>query len=160
MGTLALVFLVIAALLSLCGTGKGKMYYIWYIRGVQVIAHLPMLQILVPANVSVFYEMLIPFLQFDILDSQWTTELVMDFDFPEHRNMEDKILDQMRNLGYETHSSILNLGSMWLFAMFYFISLFVFLALLILKRYGTGRCAFKMKFLKNMEKKLIFSSII
>ena len=152
MGSLSIVFLVFALLLSLLGTGKGKVYYIWYLRGVQIVTHLPMLQILVPANVSLFYEVLVPFVQFDILDSQWTTELVMNFDYPEHRNIQSNILDQMRNLGYETHSSILNLGSLWIFAMFYFISLFVFLGLLILKRYGTGRCAFKMKFLKKMEK--------
>jgi hypothetical protein len=66
----------------------------------------------------------------------------------------------MENLGYDTHSSVLILGSLWLFVIFYLVEVFVFLALSLLKKYGTGRFAFKLKFLKKWKKKLVFHDII
>lgn len=52
MGSVSMVFLVLAIALSFVGSGNGKKYYMWYIRGTQIVCHLPMLSVLVPANVS------------------------------------------------------------------------------------------------------------
>ena len=51
---------------------------------------------------------------FDIFSSEWTTELILVFDWEKHRSMESLIFDQMRDLGYETHNSIINLGSLFI----------------------------------------------
>lgn len=115
----------------------------WYLRGAQIVCHLTMFSTVVPANVSSFFENLIPFVQFDILDPEWTTMIIFDFDFKKHRKLSVYILDQMQDLGYETHSSILTLGSIWIFACFYLLKLFVFLMLHLIKWASKGKYKFK-----------------
>ena len=69
-----------------------------------MILHLPMLRIIIPANVSAFFQIILPVVQFDLLDPEWTTELIMEFDEePEEDFLEDisyKVFDQMQDLGY------------------------------------------------------------
>ena len=55
-------------------------YMIGWINALQMILHLPMLMILIPANVSSFFSLILPVVQFDILDPEWTTELVFEFE--------------------------------------------------------------------------------
>jgi len=95
---------------------SGFRYFSWYMRSLQMCIHLPMLQTIVPANVSLFYSSLLPIITFDILDPEWTTQLWFNFDYEKQRMLQDYELDQLEDLGYETHNSILNLGSMWIFA--------------------------------------------
>ena len=45
-----------------------------------MLIHLPLLNILMPANVNSFLQVLVPVVQFDILDSSWTTEYIFEFD--------------------------------------------------------------------------------
>ena len=93
-----------------------------------MIIHLPMLMIIIPANVSAFFSKLIPIAMFDVLDSGWTTELVFEFDEDLHDSLEPEIFDQMETLGYETHNSLLNLGSISIFSSVYYVRLlFLFL---------------------------------
>ena len=80
-----------------------------------------MLQIVVPANVSMFFEKVIPVIKFDALDPDWTTKVFMDFDMDGHEQLNHYVLDQMENLGYETHNSLLILGSLWIFMAVYFV---------------------------------------
>ena len=51
-----------------------------FINSLQMLIHLPLLNIIMPANVSSFMQLLVPVVQFDILDSSWTTELIFEFD--------------------------------------------------------------------------------
>ena len=51
-----------------------------WINSIQLIIHLPMLRILVPPSVTSFFEAIIPVFTFDILSSEWTSELVLTFD--------------------------------------------------------------------------------
>ena len=59
--------------------GDGFRYFNWYLRSLQIALHYPMMHIIVPANVSAFFEGLLPIIQFDILDPEWTTELWFKF---------------------------------------------------------------------------------
>ena len=43
-----------------------------------------MLSIIVPGNVNLVMSVLLPITQFDILDPDWTTGLVLEFDEPTH----------------------------------------------------------------------------
>jgi len=89
------------------------------IRSLQMILHLPMLQILVPGNVTMFFSAIIPIAMFDVLESEeLSPRRIMNFD-DEDENGGD-IFDQMRDLGYETHSSILNLGTLFVLLVIYF----------------------------------------
>jgi len=59
-------------------------FMIGWINTLQLIIHLPMLRILVPANVSVFFQTIIPIVTFDLIPPEWSTEYFLDFEeFPE-----------------------------------------------------------------------------
>ena len=95
-----------------------------------MIIHLPMITIVLPANVSAFFSILIPIATFDVFDSGWTTELIFKFDKKMHETLEPEIFDQIETLGYETHNALLNLGSLAIFSSTYLIRLlFLFLVL-------------------------------
>ena len=56
-------------------------YMISMIRALQIILHQPMLKIVMPGHITMFFSILIPIVMFDVLDSGWTTEAVLDFDY-------------------------------------------------------------------------------
>lgn len=90
-----------------------------------------MLSIAVPGNVSLLMSVLLPITQFDILDSEWTTELVLEFDEPSHEEYQYEIPDQTRDLGYETRNSMLNLGCIALFLAFYCLKVVIYFLVLV-----------------------------
>lgn len=116
--------------------------------------HLPILGILVPSNVSAYFQSVVPLFTFDFLPSELTTEYVFDFDFPEQRILEVEILDQMENLGYNTHNSIIILGSLGLMA-FISLSLMLFyvIAIIPLKHFTGAKY-------RHFRKMLFFGQII
>lgn len=65
------------------GGSSGK-YFLWYLRTVQIVVHLPMFKTVIPGNVNDFFEIMILLLTFDILDAEWTTMLVFEFDLVFH----------------------------------------------------------------------------
>jgi len=76
---------------------------------------------MLPGNVNMFFSILIPIVMFDIIDSEWSTELVFTFDFENEEENAKDMHKQMQDLGYDSRNSILNLGSVFVFAMFYLI---------------------------------------
>ena len=63
--------------MSLDGSSK---YFTLMLRALQIVLHLPLLKIMVPSNVSMVFGYIIPVVGFDVLDPEWTTELVLTFD--------------------------------------------------------------------------------
>ena len=112
-----------------------------------------MLSIIVPGNVSNFLAIILPIMQFDLLDSSWTTEKVYSFDFEAQEELNELILDQMEDLGYDSHNSILLLGSIYIYIVAYF-ALFV-LQPLIKKILGT-----KSKYWVKIYRLLVFEFIL
>ena len=45
-----------------------------------MIIYIPLLAIPLPANVITFFEILLPVVMFDVLDAEWTTAQVLEFD--------------------------------------------------------------------------------
>ena len=84
------LFLTLGAQL-IFGGGALK-YFLWYLRTVQIVAHLPMLKPVMPANVGQFFNLMIPLLTFDILDADWTTKLVFNFDYTWHEVEAEKYI--------------------------------------------------------------------
>jgi hypothetical protein len=88
-----------------------------------------------PANVSFFLNMLLPLVMFDILDvfegSKYDPTRIFMFD--DDMNVLDKKLftDQMADLGYQTHNSILNLKTIFFLMALYFLRVFLILILFI-----------------------------
>mmetsp|Transcript_9281 Transcript_9281/g.14051 ORF Transcript_9281/g.14051 Transcript_9281/m.14051 type:complete len:253 (+) Transcript_9281:2509-3267(+) len=71
--------LVISFLLQILLTG-GMQYLVVFIRSLQLILHLPLLNVIVPANVLIMFSTTMSIAMFDVLDPAWTTELVLEFD--------------------------------------------------------------------------------
>lgn len=78
---------------------------------------------LLPANVAEFFSIIVPIATFDVLDADWTTQLVLEFDEEGQEQFEGEISGQMADLGYETHNALLNLGSLALFTLTWFLTL-------------------------------------
>lgn len=78
-----------------------------------------MFYIVVPANVCRYLELVMPIITFDMFRPEWSTMWMFNFDFESQRKFEDGLLDQMEDLGYKTHNSLLILGSIWIYFMAY-----------------------------------------
>jgi len=120
------------------------------------VLHLPLLRIIVPGNVSQLFSLLIPVATFDVLDPSWTTELVFDFDDEKQIELQSQLLDQLEDLGYETHNAMLNLGSLALFTMIYFGEVVLYGALKCLKNYRFV----KSNYLSSAKERLFFGDLI
>ena len=59
--------------------GSG-LYMLMMIRSLQIVLHLPILKVLVPSNVSMVFGLIVEVVMFDVLDPEWTTEYVLEFD--------------------------------------------------------------------------------
>ena len=73
---------------------------------------------------------------FDILDADRTTKYVFTFDEEEQEELQDELLDQMVDLGYETHNQLLNLGSLAIFVVLYFLKMVVYFIFFPLKYFS------------------------
>jgi hypothetical protein len=54
-------------------------YMIINLRTLQMILHLPLVKVIVPGNVSMFFQTMIPIAMFDIFETSYTTEVLLDF---------------------------------------------------------------------------------
>lgn len=78
-----------------------------WINAQQIVIHLPMLLVSLPENVSSHMAMILPVMTFDLLPSGISTELLIEFDTDNHEQFAEKnVLDQMRDIGYDTSNSI------------------------------------------------------
>jgi len=115
-----------------------------------------MLRILVPANVSVFFQTIIPIVTFDLIPPEWSTEYIMDFEeFPEKMFKEEfdrKFFGQMQDLGYDSHNSVQILGSLWIFSVLFFVRLILYLPLIMMLSMVFKKLV---PYKKSLKKKLI-----
>ena len=79
-GELSLKFLLIFTFLMNLVLQGSMIYFTMMIRSMQLILHMPILKVLVPSNVSMIFGYIIPVVMFDIFDTSWTTEVVLEFD--------------------------------------------------------------------------------
>ena len=63
------------------------------IRTLQMILHLPIFRIIIPSNVSQVFSVIIPIAMFDVLDPEWTTQLIFEFDEEGQERLQDDLLD-------------------------------------------------------------------
>jgi hypothetical protein len=75
---------------------------------------------------------------FDVLNGSETTEAIFDFDYDAHEQQGQSIMKQMRELGYRSHNSILNLGSLFLYLIVYLFKLIFIVPILMLFTKITG----------------------
>ena len=77
-----------------------------------MVIHFPIMRIIVPGNVSMLMSIIMPIVMFDILDNDKDIDATLIYDFDDEAQGDD-ILDQMEDIGYTTHYSILNLSTMY-----------------------------------------------
>ena len=58
----------------------GMVYFLLLVRGLQMVLHIPILQVILPGNVSMVFSQIISVAMFDILDADWTTKKILEFD--------------------------------------------------------------------------------
>lgn len=88
-----------------------------------------MLFIIIPGNVSMIIGFILPVAMFDVLENDYANPGML-FEF-EPEEWSDDIFSQIRDIGYETHSSILNLGTLFVLLSCYFLQVFACLILFI-----------------------------
>ena len=66
-------------------------YMMFMIRALQLVLHLPMLQVVLPSNVSMLTGMLSPIVMFDVLENEWGYDISMILEFDDSNNGDDII---------------------------------------------------------------------
>jgi len=95
------------------------------INSLQLIFHLPIMSIIAPGNVVTLFNIMIPVVMFDIMESL----NLWDGVFPDSEiEMEENndILDQMKDIGYDSFNPILNLGTLFFMICVYILRVVTF----------------------------------
>ena len=107
------------------------------INVMQIIVHMPLLNVFFPANASFFYSLIIEISNFDLIPPSWLNAIKSKiFKFSEEEPEES-----FTKMGYDSKSCIENLGSMFMY-------LGGFLGLVVL--------VFLIRFLKNKYELYVF----
>ena len=72
----------VLVLITLSFTMAGAMnYFIIFNNTFQILIHLPLLNVVVPANVAKFFNIMCPIATYDIISSDVSTEKIFKFDY-------------------------------------------------------------------------------
>ena len=128
------VALLVAFFLNLFLSGSWG-YMIGMIRCLQMVLHIPLLNVIVPGNITMVFGFIIPIVMFDVMENDtYNYGTVLEFD--EKTN----VSGQVQNIGYDNNSSIQNLGSIAIFFSIYFVKVTFFLVVLWFSMLFFGKC--------------------
>lgn len=74
------IMMVLSFLMNVFMTGKAMKYFVVWINAMQMIMHLPMMRPLLPPNVLSFIGVILPVVTFDLIQPEYSTDLVFKFD--------------------------------------------------------------------------------
>lgn len=126
------------------------------INSLQLIFHLPMMSTIAPGNVMTMFAIMIPVVMFDITESM---DLWADV-FPDSQaemEYDDAVLDQMKNIGYDSYNPILNLGTLF-FLLLVYIARVIFHVLVAIPLWKLGILPSKVYF--KMKNQLFFGHFL
>ena len=105
-----------------------------------MIIHLPIFNVVVPANVSTLFEILIPIVMFDVLEAVPIPLIHAAYPLPDLDTFKaTRIIDQVDDIGYDSYNPIHNLGSLGFYVILYIFKL-VSLFLIVIPIYKiTGK---------------------
>lgn len=119
MGLLLFLALLILTQYVLKG---GSQYMTQWMRQLALILHAPLWGMIIPANVAEFYGSILPFVMFDVLPPQYSTELVFELSEEHDKKFFLPVeLDQIENVGYDSSNAMKVLGSIYIFTSLYII---------------------------------------
>ena len=107
------------------------------ISPMQIITHLLMIRVIVPANVMIYMRALIPITQYDYLEPYWSDLVSNALGFDEESCSLEffgaswRVTDQLFSLGYQSECSLLNLGTISFFLNIYAIKVIFFILVMI-----------------------------
>ena len=73
--------LIISVIVNLMFNDLTLNYILAMIRALQIVIHLPLMRIYITANLNMVFSILIPIIMFDIMDSDYLSGLLLEFDF-------------------------------------------------------------------------------
>ena len=129
------------------------------IGAIQIIVYQNLCNIQHPANSYHFNRIVRTVVDFDILDPEWTTKYLMNFDYDEIiGNKQDQLGDQailnynFKDNEYDTFNPILNLGGNFMIIIYGILCLLLIELLIIIKKVKELRCKrLNMWFKKNLR---------
>ena len=144
----------------MAASGTNSMeHFIVMINSLQIAIHLPILNVLLPSNVVMFFEKLLPIVMFDIIKDEWR---INPSDFLQYDEENNGLIDnpkfprQMANIGYDTHNFLQNVGSLQIFLLVYFLRILFTLTLKVVNLLtGAGS-----ELLKKQLKRIFFTDLI
>ena len=128
------------------------------INGLQIILHLPIMMISWPGPIMNFYQIILPFVMFDVIESfDWINDPFQATFQWQDGDLDDlNIFDQVQNLGYDSHNPMLNLGTMSLCIMAYTVRLLILLTIV----YPNRRKKCCKGCFKSLKESLLFGEIL
>ena len=114
---------------------KIEIYMFLMTRSLQLILHLPIMQVVLPANVIVFIGSAINFVMFDIFFGYEVWEYIPNIHF--NPNIQSPVLNRMQNVNYKYRNSYQDLGALtfilFLYLLRVFLSIILKLSILIFR---------------------------
>ena len=68
--TCLFVLIIVSIVLSFI-PGKALIHYIMLVRSLQIIIHLSLMQIIVPSNINMLFQIIFPIISYDIFDTDF-----------------------------------------------------------------------------------------
>ena len=97
------------------------------LNSMQLIVHLPIMNVAFPANVMMILRVMMPVVMFDILEYKSTILGILGIEISNLETEEDlAIPDQMQDLTYDSHRPPKVLGSLGILVLLYFAKVFLY----------------------------------
>lgn len=104
------------------------MQFLWaMINALQLIIRVPLFTIEMPYNAQMFFKTLVSIASFDLLPVDFLNEFFFHF------TETDPVSESFDEMGYETKSTIKNIGSLFYYLMFYIFLLLILFFIKILQ---------------------------
>ena len=157
------ILLIVSIALYLISNGKLAIRFMFImVRSLQLIMHLPMMQVIFPGNAMTLIVIIIPVVGFDILEALLDWEQVNEhfeiFNFSEHEKVSEKIFAQITELGYETFNSIMILNTIGFILIFYILKVVLWFLLRVCLLFCRNNDKIK-SFTEKLSGKIFFNEL-
>ena len=129
-----MIFLVVVAVIMSFFMKGAFLYIVQLIRALQMVLHLPMMRVLLPSNVINYCSILISVAMIDFIPAEQSTDYILKYDEEKLIRIQQNIFSQIQDIGYESHYTVKNLGSVSIFTVMYFGKLPILFALMIVMK--------------------------
>lgn len=131
-------------------------FIIGMVNSLQILVHLPLLNVIMPANVVAVYQVLIPIATFDFIPSEFY-DAFFTFDDAGQAGHDMQVADQAKELGYDNHNAMQNLNTIGVLVFVFHIKILIMMAVCKPLSRKTPKCA---KCYDVYLNSLIFTEII